>query len=266
MPDIKLVVSDVDHTLIMTREDEFPEQVMAAVKQLKQKEIGFTLASGRLPYMLDPYLKAMKLDMPVVACSGGMVYHGEKVLAEQTYPLICLKHFIQCADELEMTILYSMKGEEYCYRETEGARHKKEQRGHYHPLRSVSAKEWNILSVDKVIIMDDTGRNRIPLLRPEEEQVSEDIVFTHYSDAAVEVTPGGVNKATGIARICDYLSIRMEQVLAVGDNENDIEMIRQAGIGIAVANAKPELKEIADYVCVNPGPDGVVEAIRRYCF
>lgn len=266
MSDIKLVISDVDHTLIMTREGEFPGQVMAVVEQLKQKGIGFTFASGRLPYMLDPYLTAMGLDLPAVACGGGLVYHGKQVLAEQTYPLIWMKPFIQCADDLGMTILYSMKGEEYCYRETEGTRRKKELRGHYHPLRSVSAKEWNDLRVDKVIIMDDTGMNRIPLLRPAEEKTSEAITFTHYSDAAVEVTPGGVNKATGTAAICDYLSIDMEQVLAVGDNENDMEMIRQAGIGIAVANAIPELKAIADYVCEKPGPDGVVEAITRYCF
>ena len=265
MSEIKLVVSDVDHTLIMTREGDFPGQVMKAVEELKAKGIGFTLASGRLPYMLDPYLTAMGLDVPVIACSGGLVYHGRNVLIEETYPLSALSSLVKAADELEMTVLYSLKGEEYCYRETDGARRKKEQRGHYHPLRSILPEEWNQLNVDKIIIMDDTGQNRIPLLRPEEERVTGAIAFTHYSDAAVEITPGGVNKATGIARVCEYLSIGMDQVMAIGDNENDMEMVRQAGVGVAVANALPRLKELADYVCEQNGPDGVVEAIKRYC-
>lgn len=266
MSDIKLVVSDVDQTLIMTREGEFPRQVMQAVEKLKQKGIVFTLASGRLPYMLDPYLTAMGLDVPVIACSGGLVYHGETILIEETYPLSLVRDLIRSADSLEMTVLYSLKGEEYCYRETDGTRRKKEQRGWYHPLRSIAPEEWDRFCADKVIIMDDTGRQRISLLKAEEERITDGIAFTHYSDAAVEITPGGVNKATGIARLCEYLSIRMDEVLAVGDNDNDLEMVRQAGVGVAVANAKSELKDLADYVCQNPGPDGVVEAIEMYCF
>lgn len=265
MSKIKLVVSDVDHTLIMEREGGFPKQVVECVSKLKEKGIHFTFASGRLPYMLDPYLVEMGLDVPVVACSGGLVYHGKEILVEEVYPLAAVRSLLEYADSLDMTILYSLKGEEYCYRETAGAKRKKEQRGHYHPLREVTQEEWDTLCVEKIIIMDDTGEMRVPLLREEEKQVQESIAFTHYSDAAVEITPGGVNKATGIAKLCEYLSISMDEVLAVGDNENDFEMVKQAGIGVAVANAKPELKTLADYVCEHIGPDGVVEAIEKYC-
>ena len=56
----------------------------------------------------------------------------------------------------------------------------------------------------------------------------------------------------------------MEDIMAIGDNENDIGMIRSAGIGVAVGNATQALKEVADYVCEKEEAAGVAEAVERF--
>ena len=76
----------------------------------------------------------------------------------------------------------------------------------------------------------------------------------------------GCSKASGLIRLIEYLSMQTSCVMAVGDHTNDIELIRKAGIGVAVANADPLLKAEADYVTTGERDQGVKEAIERFVF
>ena len=73
----------------------------------------------------------------------------------------------------------------------------------------------------------------------------------------------GVTKATGIEAIRAYYDIPLEHVIAFGDNENDMDMISYAGIGVAMGNAMEELKAAADFVTVTNDEDGLVYALDR---
>mgnify|MGYP000112579639 CR=1 FL=1 len=66
--------------------------------------------------------------------------------------------------------------------------------------------------------------------------------ITHYGNQGLEIVRAGFGKAYGVRQICAGLGISMEQVLAIGDNENDNEMLTQAGIGAAVGNAETATK------------------------
>jgi Cof subfamily protein (haloacid dehalogenase superfamily) len=80
----------------------------------------------------------------------------------------------------------------------------------------------------------------------------------------VEITSAGANKGTALAYLCNRLHIRPENVMAIGDNVNDREMLEWAGLAVAIGNADPALKEIADYVTERYDRDGVAQAIRRF--
>lgn len=80
----------------------------------------------------------------------------------------------------------------------------------------------------------------------------------------LEVTPPGVDKATSLTWLCSYLDIAPETVIACGDSGNDISMLKFAGIGVAVGNALPEVKEAADCVVASNDEDGVAEAIETF--
>jgi len=79
-----------------------------------------------------------------------------------------------------------------------------------------------------------------------------------------EITNKNVNKWNAIAFLIEQLGIRKEEVMAIGDNVNDIEMIKNAGLGIAVNNSAPYIKEIADVIVLDNNSNGVAEAINRY--
>ncbi|MEE0024170.1 phosphoglycolate phosphatase [Methanobrevibacter sp.] len=84
------------------------------------------------------------------------------------------------------------------------------------------------------------------------------------SGFALHVTDKRVNKGSSLRRLCEKNGISMENVMAIGDSENDEEFLKEAGIKIAVGNADDSLKEKSTYVCKNNFGDGVAEAIYKF--
>jgi phosphoglycolate phosphatase (TIGR01487 family) len=81
---------------------------------------------------------------------------------------------------------------------------------------------------------------------------------------ALHITDPAVDKGSALVRVSEDMSIRPEEVLAIGDSENDLEFLKVAGLKVVVANASPELKAQADYVTEKPYGDGVKEALERF--
>ena len=71
-------------------------------------------------------------------------------------------------------------------------------------------------------------------------------------------------KWQGVAALCEYLRITPHEVICIGDESNDIEMLKKAGLGIAMGNASMEVKSAADYVTLSNKEDGVAVALERF--
>ena len=84
------------------------------------------------------------------------------------------------------------------------------------------------------------------------------------SGFALHVTDKRVNKGSSLRYLCERNGINMENVMAIGDSENDEDFLKEAGYKIAVGNAEDKLKEISTYVCENSYGDGVAEAIEKF--
>ena len=81
----------------------------------------------------------------------------------------------------------------------------------------------------------------------------------------LEVVPEGISKQTGIQFLAKQLGVTIADTIAVGDETNDIEMIKAAGLGVAVSNANPAAKEAADYVTTGSNnEDAIAEVIERF--
>lgn len=78
---------------------------------------------------------------------------------------------------------------------------------------------------------------------------------------AIHLMERGHSKAKGVAKACSLLKIDLSEVVAIGDADNDVRMLRECGFGVAVANASPAAKEAADFVCAKEHAAGVEEAL-----
>ena len=97
---------------------------------------------------------------------------------------------------------------------------------------------------------------------PEEDRFATMFSKPHY----LEIVAAGVNKGTALVRLADILEIPRDETLAVGDGENDVEMIRAAGTGVAVADAHEGARDSADEVLASGADDGVMGEIERRFF
>lgn len=261
---IRLVVSDIDGTLVQGREN-LSEEVKQAVRELREQGILFTFASGRLPSRIDPYLQELSIqDMPVCACNGTLLYQENRILESHPLKLSGLRPLIEAALSRDMTVLYASGGIEYCMQENESTERKRRERGSYHEIRPLQEREWETLPADKVNILD--GKGRAGELLPWEKEISGWCSVTHYGSSGLELVRAGYGKEYGLLRISEWLGIPMRAILAVGDNENDDNMLRMAGVGGAVGNAAPATKSCADLVAGKSGGEGAAELIRRACF
>ena len=93
------------------------------------------------------------------------------------------------------------------------------------------------------------------------------VAVSFSSNRYLELNPYGVDKGLGLRDLCEHLQIDLSETIAIGDNFNDVGMLREAGLSAAVANAVPEIKEMCDYVCTADHNEGAVaEVIERFIF
>ena len=91
-----------------------------------------------------------------------------------------------------------------------------------------------------------------------------DVEITTSIEKNLELNAPGVNKGTGLMMLARRLGLRPDQVMACGDSGNDLEMIRRAGLGVAMGNSTRPVLEAADYVTLDNNHDGVAAAIEKF--
>lgn len=80
----------------------------------------------------------------------------------------------------------------------------------------------------------------------------------------IEINAAGVNKGKGLVKLGELLGIRREEIMACGDGDNDSVMLKEVGLGVAMANAEEAVKEAADYITESNDEDGVAKAIEKF--
>lgn len=100
----------------------------------------------------------------------------------------------------------------------------------------------------------------------EKLELNPTLEVTRSARTNIEISKKGISKETGIRKICEMKDIPMDQVMAIGDNLNDLRLIQAAGLGVAMGNADARLKNVADDVTDTNERDGVAKAIQKHIF
>lgn len=94
------------------------------------------------------------------------------------------------------------------------------------------------------------------------QALKEDLEISFSSDRYIELNKAGVHKGSGLAILAELLGVTMEEIMAIGDNYNDVGMLKTAGFSVAVANAPADIQQLCDHVCIHTyQEDAVAEAI-----
>ena len=98
-----------------------------------------------------------------------------------------------------------------------------------------------------------------------DEQLKSLPVQSSFSEAwSIEVSPAGVSKASGLQSMADHFGVDISECVMVGDGLNDLEVLKVAGLSVAMGNARTQVKEIADVIVADNDHGGIVEAVERF--
>ena len=263
---IKLAVFDIDRTLIAPETGAIDPETVAALKQLQRRGIRTAIASGRLFSFLQPELLALGFDYYIMS-NGCYVTDPEgNILSREQLdpdlPEAFSREMIR--QDLPFNIRYCMgqrTGNPNCTVQQRMAPIWEKRKFKAKPPKAF-LEEYQPQNGEEPICFGGF----IPAeVLPEFIRKFPRLSFLPVFESPMcDVNPAGISKATGLARICDSLGICLSQTIAFGDDRNDLEMIREAGIGVAMGNGIQAVKDAADYITAPCAEQGVVLALRHF--
>ena len=256
-----LLCTDLDETLLTTGDKRLTDENRRAIEYFMSEGGYFTFATGRVPMGAKLLLDLIKPNVPMICFNGGAIYDFDenKILwgkqldraavrvveyVEENFPDIGIE---VCTD----TNLY------FCKDNRIGEMH----RNHEH-LPHLSLDYHNIfVPWKKVIFLAEA--DRMPALSEglKNSPYASAYQFVQSSENYYELLPVGVSKGAALSELAKMLGT--SKTIGIGDNHNDMELIENAKIGVAVANAVSELREAADFITVDNNSNAVASVITQ---
>lgn len=259
----RLLVVDIDGTLLTSTRDITP-RALAALRTAQRLGVRVCLATGRMWRSAEPYFRRAGADPPAILYNGGLVYdfHTDTVLRRVVLAydqaravLELLRHFPTVQPHVYVDDrVYTARPNEY----TEQYRRK---------------DNLQVEEVGDLVAFLQSDPMKILIIgpRPDLLTVVERIkhlpmpINTVFSDDTfLEILPQGSSKGVALRWVARHLQIPISRVMGVGDQVNDLEMIRVAGFGVAMGNAPEEVKALADFVTATNDEDGVAKVIEQF--
>lgn len=261
---IKLVALDLDDTLLDSKRIISP-RTRQAIQDAVAQGVMVTVATGRMHVSALPYAQQLGLDVPIITYNGALIkssLSGE-VLSSRPVPRPVMDEVLALFRAngwyLQLHIgdtLYVKERNERVrlYEETAGVKAEVVGDGLY----SVPGEASKMLTIAEPETIQAIRRQL--LQAGFGERLSMAISKPHY----LEMTCLGVNKGWALDFLANKLQIGRDAVMAVGDSQNDLDMIEYAGLGVAMGNASETVKAAAQAVTRGHDEDGVAEAIEKY--
>ena len=263
----ELLVLDIDGTLTNS-EKRVTERTLQAIKKIQQKGKKIAIASGRPTAGVTGIAKAIGLDK-----AGGYIlsYNGGRIADFQTGEVIYSKTIKQelIPEIYKSAVAYdtgiityegdcAISGngvDEYIELETR--------------INGIDIKETNQFAeyvtfpVNKCLMTGEPSHMETVEKELAKKFEAELNIF-RSEPFFVEIMPKNIDKAYSLGKLLDYLRLTQEQMICCGDGFNDLSMIKYAGLGVAMENAQPVVKEAADYITRSNNEDGVADVIEKF--
>lgn len=263
----KILALDLDGTLTNSRKEITPRTRKALIEIMKRGHT-VVLASGRPEQGVLRVAESIdlhKYDGYVLSYNGGRVIKcstGE-VLHAQYLPEKVVPEIFNLADELGIGMMtYNQKGivanmhnDEFM--ELEAFINHMDIVHYENPMEQITEPVNKCLGTAPV-------ESALKYVKIFQEKFQGYISVGRSEPFFIELMPLGIDKAVSLGRLSAMVGLGRENVIACGDGYNDISMVEYAGLGVAMANAQDELKEVADYVTFSNDEDGVAHIIEKY--
>lgn len=286
----KFVAIDLDGTLLNSYGEVTPATKEALLKA-KEKGVEIVLSSGRPISSTESLARELGVDNYLISGNGAAVYdiQNQKLIWDRFLTKEQVLNIAKLCEEnsffynvyTEDEVIASSLNYNVLFYHKENLKKIEEKRTHINVVQNIAKyieesgkdKFLKITVCDESQFIFNSIMKRLKLIdgidvleteymsRKKIKSGTEDINIQYFY---TEVTNKNVNKWSAIEFLLKMLNINKEEVLAIGDNMNDIEMIQNAGLGVVMGNSNPKMKEIADEIVSDNNSEGVLEAFNKF--
>ena len=262
MNNFKMIAIDIDGTLLNNDKKILFETKQDIIKAY-DKGVIICICTGRAYPAAKRYVDELGLDIPLILYNGSRILmnNGTEIIFNKTidkevsnsvFDIINMNDGTCCFWKEDT--LYFNKNNEYTayYEKLTGIK----------PTIIIDYDESIFTNINKFIWFD-TPQN-LEFIKNNILNNVAGIDCFKSQNYILEIVPTGINKGEAIKFLANYYNIDISEVIAVGDDENDISMIMAAGLGVAMKNAKDCVKEVADYITSSNKENGVGKVINEF--
>ncbi|MCZ6795059.1 MAG: Cof-type HAD-IIB family hydrolase [Planctomycetota bacterium] len=268
MKKIRLIALDIDGTLLNDDKNVPPEN-LRALREARDAGVQVAISSGRMIPTIEPVEEMLEVDTVIIAYNGGKVVgpraQGRPVIDHRPVPVDVAEEFIGFSTGQGYLLNFYHEDRLYADETTAARRFMDVYSGR-------TGSRYHLVDLNQFRGVEPT--KMILLAAPEERDRLYERFSREYGERAsisrsdpeyLEIMAPGVTKGSALPVLAAHYGFTTEEILAVGDADNDNEMLEIAGLGVAVANARPSTKEIADVVTERTNNEGAIaEAVYRF--
>ena len=277
----KIIFFDVDGTLVDVRpaREYVPESTIKAVRETRKKGNLCFLCTGRSLAEIYPHILDVGFD-GIIGAGGGFVTIGDEMLYHKKISDTDVHRVVDFFEENDYDYYLESNGglfasenlvprlEMIIYGDLENdekARKKKAEQPSHFITSLIEGESMYRSDVNKICFLENKDISFQTII----DNFSDTFNVIHctvpsFGDDSGELSVVGVNKASAIEALINHLNIPQENTFAFGDGMNDADMLEYCHVGIAVGNAKEDLKAIADEVCDDIAEDGIYKTMKKY--
>lgn len=260
----KLIAVDVDGTLV--GEDlVITPAIFEAVNEVRARGINFTLATGRALFSAMKFATPLKIDIPMITFGGALVSHP---VTQEVYYKLPLDYQLgrtayQLLKSLDLHVnIQKIDGVFTTQMDYEAGLYTTLTSNAMHIIEDIDPCLQND-AMKLLVVCTDPEK----LLKAEyliKEKMGEQVFVSRSLSSFLEVLNPQASKGQALKCLGELMKVKREEIMAVGDHYNDMDMLEYAGLGVAMEISPPELQEIADFVSGDPNHDGMAEILNKF--
>ena len=265
----KMIVSDFDGT-IYTDDFRISEATLSAIKEYREAGGLFFVSTGRLYQAIKAKATLMGLVNEVITYQGGAIFDmttDEVLLSFNMDMEIASNIFTYIYSNFKNDTIPILFHEDNCI--------VKEENKHITNFCNIVGIKpvYTNINLDEYVRVNNISPNKVLSMVVAEtsdalakgliENFGDVVNINRSNKILVEIVNKKASKGNAVAWLAAKYGIKQEEIICIGDAENDISMIKYAGLGVAMGNAMDTTKAVADYICATNNNDGVAEVIRQ---
>ena len=258
-----MVATDIDGTIIDWNIGDFTPSVKKCIKNLSKNGIKVVLVTGRMHCATNYIMKELGLETPVISYQGGLIKDKNgTILYQQNLNSEFAKQIIKWAKNNKIHI--NLYIDDKLYVEQDNNVVKKYTDGKFVSYTVCPFETLKIENVNKILAIDYENPEKVTGWVEELQKQYPDLYIVKSTPYFCEIGSPLAKKSLGVEFLAKKWGLNKEEILTIGDQDNDIELLKAGGIKIAMGNGTPELKECADFITDTVNNDGFVKAVEKF--